>query len=354
MNERISPIESVRCNGSLMPSPFSDVNRAVLTVVVPTYNEMAVLSTCHQRLRGVMEGIGLPYELLYVDDGSSDGSGEALMSLASQDSQVRVIRLSRNFGKEAAITAGLDHAHGEAVVLIDADLQDPPELIPDMVAAWRNTGADVIAMRRRSRTGESWFKRACAHVFYRILSRLSEFPIPEDTGDFRLLSRKAVDSINRMPERSRYMKGLFAWVGFPTHEIVYDRAPRAAGHSKWGLIGLVRLALDGVTSFSAAPLRWVTGLGLITAVAGAAFGLWIVVKTLQGQPAPSGYPSSIAMMTFLGGIQLLSVGLLGEYVGRIYIESKQRPRYLVRDLSEAVGKAASCRETSQEHSNVGT
>ncbi|MFN3988296.1 MAG: glycosyltransferase family 2 protein [Rhodocyclaceae bacterium] len=264
-----------------------------------------------------------------------------------------MIRLSRNFGKEAAITAGLDHAHGEAVVLIDADLQDPPELIPDMVAAWRNTGADVIAMRRRSRTGESWFKRACAHVFYRILSRLSEFPIPEDTGDFRLLSRKAVDSINRMPERSRYMKGLFAWVGFPTYEIVYDRAPRAAGHSKWGLLGLVRLALDGVTSFSAAPLRWVTGLGLITAVAGAAFGLWIVVKTLQGQPAPSGYPSSIAMMTFLGGIQLLSVGLLGEYVGRIYIESKQRPRYLVRDLSEAVGKAASCRETSQEHSNVG-
>jgi glycosyltransferase involved in cell wall biosynthesis len=353
VNKPISAFESAHCGESLVHLLFSDDQRVVLTVVVPTYNEMAVLDICYQRLHGVMEGIGLPYELLYVDDGSRDGSGETLMSLASQDSHVRVVRLSRNFGKEAAITAGLDHAQGEGVILIDADLQDPPELIPDMVAAWRNTGADVIAMRRRSRSGESWFKRSCAHVFYRTLSRLSEFPIPEDTGDFRLLSRRAVDSINRLPERSRYMKGLFAWVGFPTHEIVYDRAPRAAGHSKWGFFGLFRLALEGVTSFSAAPLRWVTGLGLLTAAVGAAFGLWIVVKTLQGQPAPSGYPSSVAVMTFLGGIQLLSIGLLGEYIGRIYVESKQRPRYLVRDISEAVRKPASCRETSRERLNAG-
>ncbi len=327
---------------------FSDMERVVVSVVVPAYNEIAVLDICHQRLRGVMEGIGLPYELLYVDDGSSDGCGEALVALASQDSHMRVIRLSRNFGKEAAITAGLDHARGEAVILIDADLQDPPELIPDMLAAWRSTGADVIAMRRRRRSGESWFKRSCAHLFYRILNRLSEFPIPQDTGDFRLLSRRVVESINRLPERSRYMKGLFAWVGFPTHEILYDREPRAAGRSKWGFFGLLRLALEGVTSFSAAPLRWVTGLGLVTAVSGAVFGLWIVVKTLQGYPAPSGYPSSIAMMTFLGGIQLFSVGLLGEYVGRIYLETKQRPRYLVRDIDEAPGKPSSRRENSPE------
>ncbi len=334
-----------------MPLPFDDLEPVVLSVIVPAYNEIAVLELCHRRLRGVMEGIGLPYELLYVDDGSHDGSGEALMALASQDRHVRAIRLSRNFGKEAAITAGLDHARGEAVILIDADLQDPPELIPDMLAAWRSTGADVIAMRRRHRSGESWFKRGCAHLFYRLLSRLSEFPIPEDTGDFRLLSRRVVDAIKRLPERSRYMKGLFAWVGFPTHEILYDREPRAAGHSKWGFFGLVRLALEGVTSFSAAPLRWVTGLGLVTAAAGAAFGLFIVLRTLQGHPAPSGYPSSMAMMTFLGGIQLLSVGLLGEYVGRIYVETKQRPRYLVRDMGETAGRPASRRENGQEPCN---
>lgn len=305
----------------------------VLSVVVPVYNERLVLPMCYRRIRGVMESLGLRYEIVFVDDGSVDGSADQLAALAYTDRNVRAVRLSRNFGKEAALTAGLDNARGMAVIVLDADLQDPPELIPDMVKAWR-AGADMVTMKRRSRAGESWFKRACAHVFYRVLRRLSELPIPSDTGDFRLLSRRAVDVLKRMPERSRYMKGLFAWVGLPTHEILYDRAPRAAGSSKWNFVGLTRLALEGVTSFSVAPLRWVGAVGMVAATVGGAFGLWIVGKTLFAGEIVNGYPSTVAVITFLGGVQLLSIGLLGEYVGKIYIESKQRPLYVVRDVCE--------------------
>lgn len=308
--------------------------RPALSIVIPVFNEKAVLPLCHRRLREVLALQQVPYELVFVDDGSTDGSADYLAALACTTEAVKLVRLSRNFGKEAAMTAGLDQTRGAAVIVMDADLQDPPELIPAMVAAWR-AGADVVSMRRRSRAGETWAKRFCAHVFYRLLNRLSDVPIPEDTGDFRLMSRRAVDALGQLPERSRYMKGLFAWIGMPTKVIEYDRAPRAAGYSKWGFLGLLRLALEGITSFSTAPLRWATGLGLITAAGGGLFGLSIVIKTFFLGEVVSGYPSSMAVMTFLGGVQLLTIGLLGEYVGKIYIETKQRPLYLIRDVFES-------------------
>lgn len=308
--------------------------RPALSIVIPVFNERPVLPLCHRRLHDVLSTLRVPYELVFVDDGSTDGSADYLAALACTTESVKLVRLSRNFGKEAAMTAGLDQTQGAAVIVMDADLQDPPELIPDMVTAWR-AGADVVSMRRRTRAGETWAKRASAHIFYRLLNRISEVPIPEDTGDFRLMSRRAVDALARLPERSRYMKGLFAWIGMPTKVIEYDRAPRAAGHSKWGFLGLVRLALEGITSFSVAPLRWATGLGLLAAATGGLFGVSIVIKTFVLGEAVSGYPSTIAIMTFLGGVQLLTIGLLGEYVGKIYIETKQRPLYLIRDVFES-------------------
>ena len=303
----------------------------MLSIVVPVYNERAVLPMLGERLRAVIDTLDIDHEFILVDDGSRDGSGDYLAVLAQEDRHVKAVRLSRNFGKEAALTAGLEHASGDAIVIIDADLQDPPELIPQMLAAWR-AGADVVCMRRRSRAGEGLLKRASAHCFYRLLNRISDVDIPPDTGDFRLLSRRAVDALNRLGERQRYMKGLFAWIGMPTTVIEYDRAPRAAGTTKWDYLSLFGLAFEGITSFSVAPLRLTMGAGVLTALAGMLFGLWIVAKTLVlGEPV-QGYPSLIAMMTVLGGIQLISIGLLGEYVGKAYFEAKQRPVYLVRDV----------------------
>lgn len=304
-----------------------------LSVIIPVHNERTVLPVCHARLTEVLAPLEIPYETLFVDDGSQDDSGNYLSALAFTTPAVKVVRLSRNFGKEAAMTAGLDQASGAAVIILDADLQDPPELIPKMIDAWRH-GADVVCMRRRLREGEGWIKRTSAHTFYRLLSHLSNVPIPEDTGDFRLLSRRAVDVLKQLPERNRYMKGLFAWIGMPTRVLEYDRAPRAAGKSKWGYPGLLRLAFEGITSFSTAPLHWVTGLGLFAAAGGGMFGMWIVVKTLLLGNAVEGYPSLMAMITFLGGVQLLTIGLLGEYIGKTYMETKKRPLYVIRDVIE--------------------
>lgn len=302
-----------------------------LSVVVPVYNELAALPILYKRLREVLDPLAIPYEIVLVDDGSHDGSGDFLVDLAMRSDVVKTIRLSRNFGKEAALTAGLSQASGQAAVVLDADLQDPPELILQMLDAWRN-GADVVSMKRRTREGDSWGKRASAYVFYRFLNRLSRFSIPEDTGDFRLMSRRVLDALNQLPERNRYMKGIFSWVGFPTTVLEYDRAPRAAGTTKWGYFGLMGLAFEGITSFSVTPLRWMIGLGLCTALLGAFFGAWIVLKTLIFGEAVRGYPSLIAVISFLGGVQLLSVGVVGEYVGKTYLEAKQRPLYLIRDI----------------------
>ncbi|WOS36812.1 putative glycosyltransferase [Oligella urethralis] len=329
----------------MTPYPFKEtvaVNQqasVALSLVIPVYNEKPVIPLLLERLKQVMSGIELSYEIVLVDDGSRDGSGELMYRLALSDPSLHVLRLSRNFGKEAALTAGLDHARGEAVIIMDADLQDPPELIPQMVAHWRE-GYDVVSMKRRSREGETRFKTWSAHCYYRMLNKISDVDIPTDTGDFRLLSRHALEALKQLPERNRYMKGLFAWIGMKTKVVEYDRQARVAGKSKWDYFALVGLAFEGITSFSRSPLRLAMGLGVFIALAGVLFGLWIVFKTLMLGEVVPGYPSIIALVTFLGGVQLMTVGLLGEYVGKIYYESKQRPIYL---LSDAVEQAQACR-----------
>ncbi len=280
-----------------------------------------------------MDKLEISYEIVLVDDGSRDGSEHDLRELAISSSVVKLVRLSRNFGKEAALTAGLDQTSGDAVVILDADLQDPPELISQMLAAFHD-GSDIVYMKRRSRTGETWGKQLSAHLFYRLLNRISSVAIPEDTGDFRLMSRRAVNALQRLPERNRYMKGLFAWVGFPTHVIEYDREARAAGTTKWNVLSLFGPALEGITSFSVAPLRWATAAGLLAALIGISFGLYVVLKTLVFGDPIGGYPSLIAVITFMCGIQLLSIGLVGEYVGKTYFETKQRPLYVILDVIE--------------------
>lgn len=314
-----------------------------LSIVVPIYNERTVLPLLYARLRNVLDPLQISYELVLVDDGSGDGSGDYLLELAATSSVVKAVRLSRNFGKEAALTAGLDQASGDAVIILDSDLQDPPELIAPMLAAFYD-GSDIVCMRRRSRAGETWAKRLSAHLFYRLLNRISHVEIPEDTGDFRLMSRRAVNALQLLPERNRYMKGLFAWVGLPTHVIEYDRETRAGGTTKWNLLGLLGLAFEGITSFSVAPLRWATGLGLLAALIGTSFGFWIVVNALMFGNPVGGYPSLIAVITFMGGIQLLSIGVVGEYVGKTYFEAKQRPLYVLRDVVQ--NPAAAARTTS--------
>jgi len=305
----------------------------MLSIVIPVHNEADVIPTLLSRLNRVARQLDGSVELLFVDDGSHDNSVALLLAARKRQPDIRVVQLSRNFGKEAAVTAGLEHARGEAVVLMDADLQDPPELIPRMVAEWHR-GADVVLMKRRSRAGESWLKRATASLFYRLINRISDASIPVDTGDFRLMSRRTVDALNRLPERNRYLKGMFAWVGMPTVTLEFDRDPRAAGKTKWNYLKLMHLAMEGITSFSTRPLRIALLLGLLAAGAGGLFGTWEVLRALVFGISTPGYASMIAMITFLSGVQLLCVGLLGEYVGRIYMETKQRPVFIVAEDSE--------------------
>jgi polyisoprenyl-phosphate glycosyltransferase len=305
-----------------------------LSVVVPVFNEAAVLPAFHARLEEVLNSLSLSTDVVYVDDGSRDGSAAVLRRLRMGDPRVGVITLSRNFGKEAALTAGLDHATGDAVVIIDADLQDPPELIVPMVQAWRE-GHDVVTMRRVARAGESVLRRTSADAFYGLLNRVSDVPIPLDTGDFRLLSRRAVNALCRMPERNRYMKGLFAWIGFPQKELQYERDARAAGGSHWSYPRLLGLALDGFTSFTWRPLRFATYAGLVTAVAALSFGVWIIAKTLMFGDPVQGYPTMMTVILVLGGAQLLAIGIQSEYLGRLFAESKQRPLYLVQSVQPA-------------------
>ncbi|MCK0107246.1 glycosyltransferase family 2 protein [Marinobacter sp. S0848L] len=308
-------------------------DKPLLSLVVPLYNERPMLPLFFDRVLPVLATLELHWEMVLVDDGSDDGSAQYIRDVIERTPGIRLIKLSRNFGKEAAMTAGLEYASGDAVIVLDADLQDPPEQIPAMVECWQS-GVDVVLMQRRSRAGETAFKRWSAHLFYRLLNRTSRTNIPVDTGDFRLMSRKAVDALLVLTERNRYMKGLFAWIGMSTQVIQYDREPRAAGETKWDYPGLVGLALEGLTSFSVSPLRWAILIGLIAASMGAVFGVWIVVKALMLGDATSGYPSLMAMISFLGGVQLMSVGIVGEYVGKTYMESKQRPVYLADEVIE--------------------
>ena len=307
---------------------MSEAGLASLCVVVPCFNEEAVIGAFHARLMAALDALPVAAQVLYVDDGSGDRTAAAIAALCAADPRVGALRLSRNFGKELALTCGLDHAEADAVVVIDADLQDPPELIATLWARFRE-GHDVVYAVRRSRAGESWFKRATASAFYRVIGRLSDTPVPADTGDFRLLSRRAVLALRGLRERHRFMKGLFGWVGYAQVGVPYDRAPRAAGSSKWNWWRLWNFAIEGITSFSVAPLRVATYVGLLSAVLAFAYGAWIVAKTLLWGDPVAGYPSLMAVILFLGGIQLMALGLIGEYLGRLYLESKRRPLYLV-------------------------
>lgn len=302
-----------------------------LSAVVPVRNEEAVLAEFHRRLVTAIEDTPGGFEVIYVDDGSTDGTPLILRQLRALDARIGTVRLSRNFGKEQAMSAGLREAHGAATVVIDADLQDPPELIPAMLDEWRR-GADVVNMRRRRRAGENWLKRATAYGFYRVMNRLSDVPIPVDTGDFRLLSRRALDALNSLPERNRVMKGLFAWIGFRQRAIDYDRDARVAGSSKWRYWKLWNLALEGITGFSVAPLKVATYVGFLTALSAFIYAAFVFVKTLLlGDPVP-GFPTLIVVISFLGGLQLMAIGVLGEYVGRLFVEAKNRPLYLIEEM----------------------
>jgi polyisoprenyl-phosphate glycosyltransferase len=301
--------------------------RPGLSVVIPVFNEADCILDFHARLAAVMERLG-SWEAIYVNDGSRDETLPRLEALRRHDSRIALLNLSRNFGKEVATTAGLDHARGDAVIVIDADLQDPPELIAELVAGWR-TGFDVVYAKRRARAGESRAKRASAALFYRLMTHLGRVEMPADTGDFRLLSRRAVDAVLQLREQHRMMKGLFAWVGFPSKAVLYDRAPRHAGESKWNWWRLWNLALEGITGFTVMPLKVATYLGLAVALLAAVYGAQVVVKTLLFGNPVAGYPSLMTVMLFLGGVQLITLGVIGEYLGRIFNETKNRPLYLV-------------------------
>jgi len=304
--------------------------KKLISVVVPFYNEAEGLARFRARLLPCLEAVaGVAWEIVCVDDGSKDGTLAALVAAREEDQRFRVIELSRNFGKEAALTAGLDAARGDAVIPIDADLQDPPELIAQMVAAWRD-GAEMVLARRADRSSDGIMKRETAKWFYALHNRLSKTKIPVNVGDFRLMDRVVVDALKRLPERQRFMKGLFAWVGFRTVTIDYVREERAAGTTKFSGLALWNFALEGLTSFSTAPLKIWTYLGGASAALTAAYGVFIIVHTiLLGNRVP-GYASLFVAVMFFGSVQLMSIGLLGEYIGRIYIEAKQRPTYIVR------------------------
>jgi glycosyltransferase involved in cell wall biosynthesis len=302
--------------------------RPVFSVVVPMFNESETIGTMHRRLAAAMATLDAPWEVIYVNDGSRDTTLREVATLQRADNHVALVNLSRNFGKEIATTAGLDHAHGEAVIVIDADLQDPPEVIPQLVDAW-HAGYDMVYAQRSHRDGETWLKKSTAAGFYRIMRNLGEVPLPPDVGDFRLMSRRVVDAVQQLREHHRFMKGLFAWVGFPSTAISYDRAPRSGGATKWSFWQLWNLAIEGITSFSIGPLKLATYLGLGVVTFAVVFGAQLILRTLIfGNPVP-GYPSLMAVILFLGGAQLVTLGIIGEYLGRVFDETKHRPLYLV-------------------------
>lgn len=310
--------------------PDSSPTPPALSVVCPMHNEEDSLSAFFTRLLPALDATGESCEIICVNDGSRDGTLERLREFQKSEARLRIVDLSRNFGKEAALTCGIDHALGDAVIPIDADLQDPPELIAEMVRIWRQ-GFDVVLAQRVDRSADNMLKRKTAEWFYRLHNAISEPPIPANVGDFRLMDRRVVDALKLLPERRRFMKGLFAWVGFRQATIPYAREARTAGESKFSGWRLWNFALEGITSFSTAPLRVWTYLGLAIAMLAFIFGLFVVGRTLMlGRDLP-GYASLITVVLFLGGVQLIGLGVLGEYIGRLYGEAKGRPIYIVRE-----------------------
>lgn len=302
-----------------------------ITILIPAYNEQEVLDQLYKRLiKLARDTSSYAFEFLFVNDGSRDKTLSIIKSYAEKDDRVAYVNLSRNFGKEIAMIAGIDHVTGDALVIIDADLQDPPELIPQMIKYWEE-GYDDIYARRRSRKGESWFKKITSEFYYKLLQKSTSIPIQRDTGDFRLLSRRCVEALQQFRETQRNAKGMFSWIGYQKKEILYDRDPRAAGETKWNYFKLINLAIDGITSFTIAPLRIASVLGTLVSFAAFLYIIYLVFRTLLVGSDLAGYPSMMAVILFLGGVQLLSLGIIGEYIGRIFNETKQRPLYLVEE-----------------------
>lgn len=305
----------------------------LITILIPAYNEEAVLSVLLERLKKVTSQIpDYRFEYLFVNDGSTDRTLEILKGMAMFHPEISYINLSRNFGKEIAMLAGFDHVQGDAVIILDADLQDPPELIPEMIYYWEQGYDDVFA-KRRSRAGETWFKKWSSESYYNLLGKISAIPVQSNTGDFRLLDRKCVDALNQIRETQRYTKAMFSWIGYNKKELLFDREPRAAGKTKWNYPKLFNLAIDGITASTIAPLRVSSFMGIAVSLCAFLYMLFILVRTLLFNDSIPGYPSLMAVILFLGGIQLLSLGIIGEYLGKVFQETKGRPVYLIQEYS---------------------
>jgi dolichol-phosphate mannosyltransferase len=305
----------------------------MLSVVAPVYNESAVVEEFHRRVTAALADVG-DYEIVVVDDGSSDGTWDILRRLAAGDPHLRLFRLSRNFGHQAALTAGIDVARGDAIVTIDADLQDPPELIPALVERWQQ-GFDVVYAVRTARAGEARLRLAAIAFFYRLIGAITATEVPHDVGDFRLVSRRAADALRGMPERARFLRGMAGWIGFKQTGVEYARDARFAGKSKYPFASLLRLALDGIVSFSIAPIRLVTALGFALVIFCIGVFAWVLYVQFVESRHPAGWTSVIAVVLLLGGVQLLSLGVIGQYVARIFEESKRRPLYLFEDVVDS-------------------
>ena len=306
--------------------------RKNITILIPAYNEQEVLPALLSRLDELAKKHkSYAFEFLFVNDGSRDNTLSLLEEAAKKDHRISYINLSRNFGKEVAMIAGLDNAEGDATVIIDADLQDPPELIPEMIQLWEE-GYDDVYAKRRSRAGESFVKKKTSTWFYKLLQKSTNIPIQRDTGDFRLLDKRCVLALREFRESERYTKGMFSWIGYKKKEILYDRDPRAAGETKWNYLKLINLAVDGITSFTTAPLRIATIFGGLVSLVAFIYILYLLIRPLFGVATGDGYASMMAVILFLGGVQLLSLGIIGEYVGRIFNETKRRPLYFIEHL----------------------
>lgn len=301
-----------------------------ITILIPCYNEEASLHFLYERLNALMaELAGYKFEILFVNDGSCDRTLDIIKEYAKSDDRISYIDLSRNFGKETAMIAGIDHVDSDALIIMDADLQDPPSLIPEMVKWWEKGYKDVCA-KRCSRAGETWFKKWSSHAYYRILQRVSRIPIQADVGDFRLLDRECVDALKQIRESQRYTKGLFSWIGFDKKEILFDRDPRIAGRTKWNYGSLFNLAIEGLTSFTTAPLRIASFIGIGAALLAIIYMAAIIIKTIvEGEDVP-GYPSLICVILFTSGVQLFFLGIIGEYLGQVFNETKRRPLYFIK------------------------
>ena len=308
--------------------------KKLITILVPAYNEQEVLHLLYDRLVKLMnENTGYDFEILLVNDGSKDKTFEIMQELREKDKRFCYLNLSRNFGKETAMIAGLDYCKGDAVVIIDADLQDPPELIPEMIKYWEE-GYDDVYAKRKSREGETWLKKFTSKMYYKVLQGFTRIEIQKDTGDFRLLDRRCVEALKSMRENQRYTKGLFSIIGYNKKEILYDRNPRAAGQTKWNYGRLIDLSIDGITSFTTSPLRWAAILGVMISGVAFIYMIYIIIKTLATGIDVPGYASLMVVILFLGGIQLIFLGIIGEYLGRTFNESKHRPLYFIERYNE--------------------